>query len=237
MASHDRQDPGVPAVGHALVTGAASGIGKAIAERLLADGWRVTGLDRAMIGTASDQLGSIAVDLGDAARLRAALAGVHDVTAFVHAAGFMRTAPLGSLDPADGAAMWRVHVEAAIIIADVLLPEMRPGGRVVLIGSRTASGAAGRSQYAASKAALYGLARSWAAETAPRGITVNVVAPAATETPMLSDPARQGVKPRVPPIGRFIRPEEIAALTAFLLGREAGAITGQQIVVCGGASI
>ncbi len=237
MASDDRQDPGRPAVGHALVTGAASGIGKAIAERLLAEGWRITGLDRSTIGTTCDRFRSIALDLGDLAQLRAALASLHDVTALVHAAGFMRTAPLGALDPADGAAMWRVHVEAAIVIADVLLPTMPSGGRVVLIGSRTASGAAGRSQYAASKAALYGLARSWAAETAPRGITVNVVAPAATETPMLSDPARQGVKPRVPPIGRFIRPEEIAALTAFLLGPDAGAITGQQIVICGGSSI
>jgi 3-oxoacyl-[acyl-carrier protein] reductase len=87
------------------------------------------------------------------------------------------------------------------------------------------------------KAAMVGMARSWAAELAPKGITVNVVAPAATETPMLGDPARGSTPPKTPPIGRFVRAEEVAALTSFLLGPEASAITGQQIVVCGGSSL
>jgi NAD(P)-dependent dehydrogenase (short-subunit alcohol dehydrogenase family) len=223
--------------GHALVTGAASGIGKAIASRLLTLGWRVTGMDRTAIEPIADRFDSMAVDLGDTDHLRKVLADLRGVSAIVHAAGFMRTGLLGALNTADGLAMWRVHVESAIVIVDALVPKMQSGGRVVLIGSRTASGAAGRSQYAASKAALYGLARSWAAETAPKGITVNIVAPGATETPMLNDPAREGVAPRLPPLGRFIHPDEIAALTAFLLGPEAAAITGQQIVVCGGGSI
>ena len=64
-----------------------------------------------------------------------------------------------------------------------------------------------------------------------------VVAPAATDTPMLQDAGRGAVSPRVPPIGRFVRPEEVAALTAFLLSDEAAAITGQQLVICGGASL
>ena len=84
---------------------------------------------------------------------------------------------------------------------------------------------------------MVGMARSWAAELAPRGITVNVVAPAATDTPMLSDPARNGVKPKLPPIGRYVKPEEVAATVAFLLRPDAGAITGQQIIICGGASL
>ncbi|WP_141678669.1 SDR family oxidoreductase, partial [Acinetobacter baumannii] len=76
---------------------------------------------------------------------------------------------------------------------------------------------AGRGQYAATKAALVAMARSWASELAPRGITVNVVAPAATETPMLKDPTRANVTPKLPPLGRFIRPEAVAAAVAFLL--------------------
>lgn len=223
--------------GCAVVTGSASGIGRAIAARLLGDGWRVVGLDKAPSELPSARFDSIAVDLTDFERLENVLAGLRDVTAVVHAAGFMRTASLGSLKSDDGAAMWRLHVDVAAILANALLPRMSSGGRMVLIGSRTASGAPGRSQYAATKAALIGMARSWAVELAPRGVTVNVVAPGATETPMLTDPAREGTPPRKPPIGRFIRPAEVAALTAFLLSADAGAITGQQIVICGGGSI
>lgn len=223
--------------GCAVVTGAASGIGQAVASRLLKDGWQVVGLDRVRAEQSSPRFRSIEVDLTDFERLEAVLAGLGDVTGVVHAAGFMRTASLGSLKTEDGAAMWRLHVDAAAVLANSLLPRMPAGGRMVLIGSRTASGAAGRSQYAATKAALNGMARSWAAELAPKGITVNVVAPGATETPMLIDPAREGTPPRKPPIGRFIQPDEVAALTAFLLSAEAGAITGQQIVICGGGSI
>jgi len=81
------------------------------------------------------------------------------------------------------------------------------------------------------------MARSWAAELVTRQITVNIVAPAATDTPMLVDPNRAATPPKMPPIGRLIKPEEIAGVTAFLLGPYAGAITGQQIVVCGGSSL
>ncbi|MGI4797241.1 MAG: SDR family oxidoreductase [Janthinobacterium lividum] len=218
-----------------VVTGASSGIGAAIADRLLAQGWAVTGISRTPPAPGIDHL---ALNLASvtAAELREALADL-PVQALVHAAGILRVAPLGSLEQGDGAAMWRLHVDCAAMLADILLPAMTTGGRVVLIGSRTATGAAGRSQYAASKAALVGLARSWAAEVASRGITVNVVAPGATETPMLKDPARGSVAPRMPPIGRFVQPGEVAALVSFLLGDEAAAITGQQIVVCGGASL
>ena len=221
---------------HALVTGVSSGIGAAIAARLLAEGWQVTGLSRSAPGLAQPAFTHRPADLSDPASLDSAMEGLAP-DALVHAAGLLRTNSLGALDPADGEAMWRLHVAAAERLANLALPRMPEGGRIVLIGSRTATGAPNRSQYAATKAAMLALARSWAAELAPRGITVNVVAPAATETPMLRDPARAGVPPRVPPIGRFIRPEEVAALTAFLLSEEAGAITGQQITVCGGSSL
>ena len=114
---------------------------------------------------------------------------------------------------------------------------MTAGGRLLAIGSRTSSGAAGKSQYAACKAAVTALIRSWAAELAGRGITANVIAPAATATPMLTSVDRAGVAPLVPPIGRFIEPDEIAAYASFLLSPESGAITGQELLVCGGASL
>ncbi|MBV9785181.1 MAG: SDR family oxidoreductase [Acidisphaera sp.] len=225
--------------GHAVVTGSSSGIGAAIVARLLREGWEVTGLSRTAPRDAVPGFTHRALDLldADAAAIDVALAGLPHVSALVHAAGVLRVGRLGELDQADGATMWRLHVAAASLLADALLPRMASGGRVVLIGSRAAVGVAGRSQYAASKAAVVGLARSWAIELAPRGITVNVVAPGATETPMLHDPARTLSPPLRPPIGRFVQPEEVAALTAFLLSPEAGAITGQQIVICGGASL
>ena len=222
--------------GHALVTGASSGIGAATALRLLHDGWQVTGLDRTEPTINDNHFSSLIIDLLDANDVRSALDAIK-VNAFVHAAGFMRVGELGSLDLAAGADMWQVNVAAAMLLADTLAPRLPRDGRIVLIGSRTASGAAGRSQYVATKSALIGMARSWAMELAPRGITVNVVSPSATETPMLLDPGRSGVPPCLPPIGRFVQPEEVAAATAFLLSEEAAAITGQQIVICGGSSL
>ena len=221
---------------HAVVTGASSGIGAAIVDRLLHEGWRVTGISRSAPPVAHPSFTPLALDLSDLSAIRPAVAGLKP-GALVHAAGLLRVGGLGALEPEAGAMMWRLHVAAAEQLADALVPEMPDGGRLVLIGSRTASGAAGRSQYAATKAALVAMARSWAAELAARQITVNVVAPAATETPMLLDPARRGVAPRLPPIGRFVQPREVAGTVAFLLSRDAGAITGQQIIICGGSSL
>jgi 3-oxoacyl-[acyl-carrier protein] reductase len=221
---------------HALVTGASSGIGAAIVARLLAEGWQVTGVSRGGGQVAHPRYRHLALDLSDLDAIAPAL-GDLSVTALVHAAGLLRVGRLGETAPEDGAMMWRLHVEAATRLAGILVPRMAPGGRVVLIGSRTAAGAAGRGAYAASKAALVALARSWAAEAMPQGITVNVVAPAATETPMLTDPSRGSVAPKLPPLGRFIQPAEVAAAVAYFLSPEAAAVTGQQLVICGGSSL
>lgn len=212
-------------------------MGEAIARRLLATGWRVTGLDRQAPVVTEPAFTPIEVDLTDETARADALRRLADVTAIVHAAGVMRVAPLGQIDADDSEPMWRLHVGCASALADALAPKLPAGGRIVLIGSISSRGIAGRSHYAATKAALVALARSWAVELLQRGVTVNVVAPATTDTAMLTDPARRGVPPIVPPIGRLIRPEEVAALTAFLLSEEAGAITGQEIFICGGATL
>jgi NAD(P)-dependent dehydrogenase (short-subunit alcohol dehydrogenase family) len=179
------------------------------------------------------------VDLCDRSAAEAAAASIGPVAALVHAAGVLRVGALGKLQAADGELMWRLHVESIASISNVVLPAMAAArdGRVVLIGSRVAEGKAGRSQYAATKAALIALARSWAAEVIAAGVTVNVVSPAATETAMLDDPARKSESPVLPPLGRLIRPDEIASLVVFLLSPPAGAITGQDIQICGGASL
>jgi 3-oxoacyl-[acyl-carrier protein] reductase len=223
----------------AVVTGSSSGIGRAVAERLLADGWQVTGLDRAPAAISHQAFTHVAADLADAQATEHTAAALGTPDALVHAAGVLRVGPLGRLNIDDGTLMWRLHVDAAIRLADVLLPAMaRAGwGRVVLIGSRVAQGKAGRSQYAATKAALQGLARSWAAEVVASGVTVNVVSPAATQTAMTDDPARRDVTPVLPPIGRLIQPDEIASLVSYLLSPAAAAITGQDLQICGGASL
>jgi len=223
--------------GHALVTGASSGIGAAIVARLLGQGWRVTGVARRPTAFPSPAYRGLVADLARPDGAEAVLAAAGPVTALVHAAGILKPGSLGALDAEAGAAMWQLHVAAAERLANGLAPAMAQGGRLVLIGSRTATGSAARSQYAATKAALVAMARSWAIELAPRGITANVVAPAATETPMLNDPGRGGVAPRLPPIGRFIRPDEVAAAVAFLLSPDADAITGQTLTICGGSSL
>lgn len=225
----------------ALVTGVSSGIGLAIAERLLADGWMVTGVSRRRPDLTDASFRHLPADLlqpgapEQVAQLVEGQAGTLD--AVVCAAGVQHSAPLGRLDHEQGRQMWQLHVDVPTRLVDALAPGLRDGGRVVVIGSRTGTGAAGKSQYAATKAALVGLTRSWAMELAPRRITVNVVAPGPTKTAMLQSPTRAATPPQLPRLGRYVQPSEVAALTCLLLGPDGGSITGQHLVICGGASL
>jgi NAD(P)-dependent dehydrogenase (short-subunit alcohol dehydrogenase family) len=221
---------------HAVVTGTSSGIGKAIAERLLADGWRVTGLSRSE-SSLGEGFQWQQADLSEPESLGGVVDTIGPAYALVHAAGFQRTAPLGELDASALAGMFTVHVAAASVLANALVPKMPDGGRIVLLGSRTSTGSPGKSQYAATKAALMGLGRTWAQELAPRGITVNVLSPGPTDTPMLNDPGRAATPVRMPALGALVDPEDVAALAAFLLGPHGKSITGQNYVICGGASL
>ena len=226
----------------AIVTGTSSGIGQAIALKLLTEGWHVHGLDVAPSTIHHAQFSSWTLDLTQSGELEGALdqmVAQHLPQVLVHAAGVLRVGSVGQLDMQAGQLMWQLHVDVATRLANRILPIMKQArrGRMILVGSRVSSGIAGRSQYAATKAAILSLARSWAAESIAEGVTVNVVSPAATDTPMLKDPARVSTAPRLPPIGRLIQADEVAALVAYLTRPEAAAITGQDIAICGGASV
>ena len=149
----------MPSDRHAVVTGSSSGIGLAIARALLGEGWRVSGLDVSPPAIDHPQFYAVQVNLADGPATDTAARHLAGAQAFVHAAGVLRVGSLGSLDAADGELMWRLHVEAAQRIGNALLPAMAAAGQgqVVLVGSRVAQGKAGRSQYAATKAALAGL--------------------------------------------------------------------------------
>ncbi|SOC07677.1 NAD(P)-dependent dehydrogenase (short-subunit alcohol dehydrogenase family) [Rhodobacter sp. JA431] len=223
--------------GRVLLTGVSSGIGEAAAKYLLSQGWEVVGLSRRAPAISDPALHWVEVDLVSEDAVDAALDQVGPVDAIVHAAGILRPGTLETLERADGWAMWRLHVDVATQIVARMAPQLPQGGRIVLIGSRTAAGSPGRSQYAASKAALLAMARSWAKELIGAQICVNVVAPGATDTPMLNAPERAGLAPNLPPMGNFVDPSEVAATIGFLLSPGMKSLTGQQIMICAGASL
>ena len=232
----------------AIVTGASGGIGAAIARALLERGHRVISLALDKPDWSHPRLESYAIDLFDAQAteaLAAEIARDHDVTHIVHNAGVIRPNSVEAAKASDIAALAQLHLGAALILLDASLPKMkeRRFGRVVLISSRAALGATGRTAYSATKAGLIGMGRTWALELAPFGITVNMVAPGPIQgthmfheiVPAGSD--RETALAAAIPMRRLGQPEDVAGAVMFFAGSDSAFVTGQVLYVCGGASV
>jgi meso-butanediol dehydrogenase/(S,S)-butanediol dehydrogenase/diacetyl reductase len=220
----------------AIVTGAASGIGRAVAERLVADGWLVIGVDLSQEAAAGSH--GIVGDAADPDVFEQALtvAGGR-LDGLVCAAGLPPSGPWD--DRQHWADVMRVDLTAPYEALRSSLPSLRAArGSVVLIGSIAGSpeGSERSPAYAAAKAGLEGLARSFALIGGPDGIRVNVVSPGAIDTPF--DPPRfpPDRRPDIP-LGRMGRPPEIADVVVFLLSDQAAYVTGAVWRVDGGRTV
>jgi 3-oxoacyl-[acyl-carrier protein] reductase len=229
-----------------LITGASKGIGRALSNRLTADGHHVVGLarsadDPSFPGTL------VAADLTDRDATDRTLAALADQYAFdgvVNNVGFVSLAPVGEIGLDVLETSLRHNLTPAVQTVQALLPGMRERnwGRVVNLTSLVVLGFANRTVYAAAKAAMVSFTRTWALELAQTGITVNAVAPGPTETEMFRQNTPVGSEAEGHflshvPMKRLGKPEEIAAAVAFMLSEEAGFITGQTLFVDGGASV
>ena len=241
----------------ALVSGAGQGLGREIARRLAAEGARVAVNDRERsrgVETVVEETGGVAAiaDVSDAdavdrmvAEVESELGGI-DVLVANHA--YMSMAPFVEHDPGD---WWRnvdVNLSGTFFLVRAVLPAMRRagGGRIVIIASEFGVvGWANATAYAASKTGLISLTKTLGRELGPEGIAVNAIAPGIMDTPQLDvDAADAGVSPEEirrryaadSPVGRIGRPEEIAAVAAFLACEAGGAFVGQIVQPNGGTT-
>ncbi|MFF3754636.1 SDR family NAD(P)-dependent oxidoreductase [Streptomyces sp. NPDC002018] len=238
----------------ALVTGASSGIGRAVAKRFADDGARVylTGRRKDELEAAAEEAGPGAVAVPCDVSRAADLDHVMDVIrgdgrrldAVVANAGLGSLAGLADATEEEFDLTFGVNTKGTLLTVQKSLPLLTGTASVILLGSTTIyQGVEGMGLYAASKAAIRSLGRTWAAELAPRGIRVNVITPGPIATPAIarlaemngqSTEAFHGALGAQTPLNRMGRPEEVAALAAFLAGPESSFITGAEYFVDGG---
>ena len=232
----------------AFVTGAAQGIGLAIAARLARDGFRVIALDRsaarldaAVSGLRGQGLNvqGACVDICDRSAVSSALSRFDRVDVMVTAAGIYNDAKFLDLTEDAFRQMLDVNVIGTFIPAQEAARRMKAGGRIVTISSRGALGGTRFAHYVASKAAVIGLTRAMAMELRDAQIAVNSVAPGFTDTPMTrSAPAEMfAAWEKLEPSGKAASPEDIANAVAFLSAPSTHFITGQTLFVDGGKSL
>ncbi|MFM8653909.1 MAG: 3-oxoacyl-[acyl-carrier-protein] reductase [Verrucomicrobiota bacterium] len=239
----------------ALVTGASRGLGRAIAERLARDGWRVELVARqadklnevrAAIEAAGGKACVHTADISDPKSADQVIAAVEKESgplgALINNAGITKDGLLMRMDDADWSAVIDTNLTGAfrwIRAASRGMLKAR-AGRIVNIGSVVGLvGNAGQANYAAAKAGLIGLTQSVAREFASRGVTCNCVCPGFFDTDMTSI-LKEDLKSKVLtgiPLGRFGKPEEVAGLVSFLCGADAGYVTGQAWAIDGGMTM
>lgn len=230
-----------------LVTGASKGIGKAICERLIADGYAVTGVARSAPEHMPEGLEFHSVDLSDPQAIEQfisrSLSG-QPYYALVNNVGLVHSGPLGSVNFADLHQAVQLNIEVAIRFTQALSPAMQESrcGRILNIASRAALGKPSRTIYSMTKAGMIGMTRTWALELAAHGVTVNAIAPGPIETEFFNavnhaNDAHTAALLGGIPVGRMGRPEEVAHAAAYFLDDRCGFVTGQTHYVCGGITI
>ncbi|MFJ2956116.1 SDR family NAD(P)-dependent oxidoreductase [Streptomyces sp. NPDC087270] len=238
----------------ALVTGASTGIGLAIARRFAAEGATVylTGRRKAELEHAVEQVGDRAIgirsdvsELDDLDRLFAEITergGRLDIV--VANAGVGEFGPLGSITEEEYDRTTSINLKGTIFTVQKALPLLPAGASVILLSSSAAlRGVPGLGVYAATKAAIRSLARTWAAELADRGIRVNALTPGPVTTPgadelraALPQDGDAAERPAPTPLGRAGRPDEVASTALYLAGDQSSFTTGAELLVDGGTT-